>query len=192
MLIQSASKFVRDIAAAAICAAALLTCHTPAAAAPIVWSGLKYEFTRPDLADPNPADMLTPSVALARNDDKGLYNSIVDAGWNGSGPAGTRWATGYNNPGKTITAANWADLDYADWAAAYGGSSNLVTEIILQAAVVHLVDEDIYLDLQFTDWTARFGGGFSYLRAEPPPIPEPTTFVLAVSAVALILGRRGR
>ena len=38
-------------------------------------------------------------------------------------PAGTLWATDLNNPGKFISAANWAELTFNTWVNAYGGSA---------------------------------------------------------------------
>jgi hypothetical protein len=134
-----------------------------------VWSGLTYEFNRPDFAFPRPQDAITPSVSLTRNDTQGLYNAFLDSGWNGSGPTGTQWATAITNPGKAITAANWAELQFGTWLAAYGGSGALGSEIVGKNAVIHLIDEEIYLDLRFTSWTQHGGGGFTYLRAAPPP-----------------------
>jgi hypothetical protein len=180
MLIRSAPTFVRYVSAAAIGAAAVLLCHTPAAAAPMVWSGYTYEFVRPDFADPYPSDKITPKVHFIRGNDQGLYNAILDTGWTGSGPSGTRWATDINNAGKTIAASNWQALQFGTWLAAYRGLGSLGFEIENRNAVVHLVEEDIYLDLRFTDWTQRNGGGFSYLRAEAPAVPEPTTLLLLV------------
>jgi hypothetical protein len=157
-------------------AAALCT----TAAAQTVWSGYTFEFIRPSFASPAPVDMITPGVHIARASTAGLYNAAPgkDTGYNGSGPTGTRWATSINNPGKTIAAANHADLTFASWLAAYGGS-NVGNVIEGKDAVVHLIEEDIYLDLRVTNWVAARGepggGGFSYLRAEPPTMmPTPT------------------
>jgi hypothetical protein len=143
----------------------------PGGAQPYVWSGLTFEFTKPDNQDPPfSADSITQSVSLTRGSDRGMYNAVLDAGWNGSGPTGTEWATSFNNPDETIEASNHAALNFVDqtWLEAYGGGG-VGFNIEGTDAVVHLVAEDVYLDLRFTHWQKSGGGGFSYLRAEPPP-----------------------
>jgi hypothetical protein len=145
-----------------------------------VWSGLTFEFTRPSFVNPAPVDQITPGVHIARAATQGIYNAAPgkDLAYNGSGPTGTRWATDLNNAGKTIEATNNAALTFGTWLAAYGGFS-IGNVIEGKKAVVHLIDENIYLDLQFTNWVAGRGepggGGFTYLRAEPPITPPMAT-----------------
>jgi hypothetical protein len=142
----------------------------PAGAQPHVWSGLTFEFVKPDNQPPPfSADAVTASVSLTRGSERGLYNALLDSGWNGSGPTGTEWATEINNPGATIEASNYAALDFMDqsWLDAYGGGG-VAFAIEGTDAVVHLIEEDVYLDLRFTHWQSGGGGGFVYLRAEPP------------------------
>jgi hypothetical protein len=171
---------------------ALLSHAAPAAAAPTVWSGYTYEFVREDFEVPTPVDEITPKVHLTRGEIQGLYNAFVDDSWNGPGPAGTRWATGVNNPDETVAAANWESLVFTNWTAAYGGSGSLVSNVYEYPAVVHLVEEDIYLDLQFTGWTARNGGGFSYFRAEPPLVPEPSVVKMLFIGIVYLSSRATR
>ena len=146
-----------------------------AVAAPTVWSGLNYEFTKP--AGSSLADPITPNVALTRGLTRGLYNAEVDLGWNGSGPTGTTWATAINNIGGNIVASNWEALTFESWIDAYGGGG-VGNRIEGLNAVVHLVADDIYLDLRFTDWVngqdEGGGGGFTYLRAVAPSPPTTT------------------
>jgi hypothetical protein len=146
------------------------------AAAQAVWSGLTFEFNRPSGATPAPRDMITPSVHLTRGTTQGIYNAAPgkDFFYHDAAPSGTRWATSINNAGKLIEATNHANLTFATWLNAYGGFG-IGNVIEGEKAVVHLVDENIYMDLQFTDWvdgrTEGGGGGFTYLRAEPPEMP---------------------
>jgi hypothetical protein len=162
-------------------------------AAPTVWSGATYEFSKPDLAFPPPADELTANVAFTRDDFAGLYNVAQEFGYNFSSPIDTRWATDVNNPGGTITATNYAALTFGDWATAYGGPNQLASNIVGRDAVVHLVSDDIYLDLRFTAWTPLAnGGGFTYLRAVPVPEPASTGLLLVGSIVMTSIGRRTR
>lgn len=151
-------------------------------AAPVVWSGLTFEFVKPDFAFPFPADQITPQVALTRGITQGPYNAAVEDAWNGSGPLDTRWATDLNNPGATIAAANHAALAFDSWLNAYGGLAQAGRNIVGRDAVLHLISDDIYLDIRFTAWTqGGGGGGFAYLRAEPPEvIPEPANASLVL------------
>ncbi len=151
-------------------------------AAPEVWSGLTFEFAKPNSFDfPPPADEITASVALTRASSQGPYNAAQESAWNGSGPLGTRWATNINNPTESIAATNHAALTFGSWLEAYGGLFQAGLNIVGRDAVLHLISDDIYLDIRFTDWTQGSGGGgdFTYLRAEAPAvIPEPATAVL--------------
>lgn len=143
---------------------------TIALADPSVWSGLSFEFVKLDNAFPYPVDQITDGVALTRAENRGLYNAVVEAGWNGSGPTGTEWATDINNPGDTIAATNFAALTFDSWLDAYGGLFLAGAAAEGRDAVVHLIEEDIYLDLRITHWTmGGAGGGFTYLRAIAPP-----------------------
>ena len=90
-------------------------------------------------------------------------------------PADTQWATGVMalNVGKDITATNWQDLSFTDWAPAYGGpGSALGGNITTHNAVVHLVTDDIYLNLAFSLFDS--GGDFAYQRSIPAA-PSPLT-----------------
>ena len=105
----------------------------------------------------------------------GLFNAKAEAGWNGLGPKFTQWATDLveGNADQNIFAANYSNLEFTDWLAAYGGGGDEGLHLRMQGrnAVVHLIQEDIYLDIKFSYWGAgRFGGGggFAYMRAEPP------------------------
>jgi hypothetical protein len=142
-----------------------------AGATPVVWSDLTTSFTKPAYAYPPPADQLTANVALTRGNIQGLYNAVLETGWDAAGrtsPADTEWATLLNNPDETIAATNWASLSYTTWEQSYGSLGNLAYYITSLDAVVHLITDDVYLDLRFTYWSSGGGGGFSYDRAEPP------------------------
>jgi hypothetical protein len=152
-------------------AAACLAFADPAGAQPHVWSGLTFEFVKPDNEEaPFTTDSITSNVSITRGTDRGLYNPVVDDDWfdSDSGPSNTRWATVYNNEADTIAASNWENLNFEDqtWLAAYLGSVGNVIEGT--DAVVYLVLDNVYLDLRVTHWQKGGGGGFAYLRAEPP------------------------
>jgi hypothetical protein len=191
MLVRLVMTLQCRFTAQALCAVVCVVFNLPAVAAPVVWSGHTYEFTRPSFANPAPVDPITGGVSLARGEIQGLYNSAVDSGWTGNGPTGTSWATAINNPGKIIAAENWADLQFSSWTAAYGGGGSLAYVITENDAVVHLLAQDIYLDLRFSSWDVRGGGGFIYLRAEAPLVPEPAwQAMLLIFGTALALQRR--
>jgi hypothetical protein len=149
-------------------------------AAPAVWTGPTITFSKLGGTDPTlPAnqDHLTDNVILTRGSSEGIYNIAKESSYDkfsgAQAPADTRWATIVNNPGATITATNFAALNFTSWAAAYGGpgfalSSNITTD----NAVVHLVSDDIYLDLKFTQFTS--GGTFAYQRSTPSLALTPT------------------
>jgi hypothetical protein len=149
-------------------------------AAPVVWTGPTITFSKVGGTDPTlPAnqDHLTDNVILTRGSSEGIYNIAKESSYDkfsgAQAPADTRWATIVNNPGATITATNFAALNFTSWAAAYGGpgfalSSNITTD----NAVVHLVTDDIYLDLNFTQFSS--GGSFAYQRSTPSLMLTPT------------------
>jgi hypothetical protein len=142
-----------------------------------VWSGYTFEFTKP--AGLLTADEITPNVAFTRAGTGGLFNAGVDLGWNNAAPSGTEWATNLNNPSATIAATNHAALAFTTFLQAYGGSGSLGNLIEGRNAVVHLIQDDVYLDLRFTDWVngqnEGGGGGFTYLRAEGDLMPPEST-----------------
>ena len=68
---------------------------------------------------------------------------------------GTEWAYG--------TTANYASLDYGVWF--YWGNP---PSSVGKDAVLHLIEDDIYIDIKFTSWDTRpNGGAYSYERATP-------------------------
>lgn len=164
-----------------------------AIAAPTIWTGPSLTFSKASNADPTlPAnqDRLTNNVALTRGATQGMFNILAEASFTSISPKGTTWATDLNNPGDTITATNWAALDFATWSAAYNNS--IGNNILNRNAVVHLVDDDVYLDLRFTAFQGGGpGGAFTYVRSTP--VPEPTAiFPAATPLVAAFFRRRWR
>jgi hypothetical protein len=145
-------------------------------AVPTVWSGPTITFTKmgfdpTDTTDPLNQDRLTNNVWLTRGGSEGIFNVAPgrEAAYiRYTSPADTQWATSVMsaNTGKTIAAANWAQLSFTDWAPSYGGpGSALGANITTHNAVVHLLTDDIYLDLSFSFFTS--GGDFTYTRSTP-------------------------
>jgi hypothetical protein len=152
---------------------------TETASAQTVWSGFTFSFTKPNGAYgtlPANQDSISPNVRLARGNTAGLYNAEYENGFDsGVSPDFTLWATHINNPEADIAAENYADLVFEPFTAAYQGQVG--NTILGGNAVLYLTADNIYLDIQFTSWTNAHqipSGGFSYLRAEPPVVAEPT------------------
>lgn len=179
-----------------------------------VWSGSPVVFTKRDFADwtfPQNQDRLTDRVALTRGDLAGLFNAVTEAGYQRNiSPAGTRWAfSGINgNPTEDFNAANHAQLVFQPWETAACGAPILISCLVNRPAVVHLIEDDIYLDLIFTAWTqgsspgqpTPSGGGFSYTRSSqavtdaadaPYRVPLlPPAAQLGLAAILAMLGWR--
>ncbi|WP_193213697.1 hypothetical protein [Luteolibacter marinus] len=140
-------------------------------------------------------DLVSTSVAITRQNLKGIYNANVDAGTqllNGTAAdvAGTLWAfEGLNgNPGSGSFggAANHAALSFNNWGRAVEGSPPSSVGV---PGVLYLVAEDVYLDIIFDGWGgAGSGGTFSYTRAAA--VPEPAAALPWVAAAVLACRRR--
>ena len=134
-----------------------------ASAEPRVWVGLEKTFTKPANADwtlETNQDRITENVVITRADRKGIFNIAQEVGYKPSPPSGTEWAYG--------TASNWKSLrfnSFETW------NSRVPPDAVGQDAVLHLIEEDVYLDIKFLSWSegdgsgAGSGGGFSYVRA---------------------------
>jgi hypothetical protein len=143
--------------------------------APLVYTGQTVAFSKTSFADPSdPAnqDRIVGDVAITRGSSTGIYNAAVEQSFtSNSSPQGTRWAFGSNNSGVTPAATDWASLTFEDWQTSLNGMGSLATNILAGPAVVHLVNQDVYLDIHFTAWGqgSGAGGSFTYERAEVTP-----------------------
>ena len=157
-----------------------------------IWDGPSITFTKDNFADwtdPANQDFLTPNVILTRADIEGLFNFATEQDYNPSpfsSPDDTEWAFG--------TTADIGSLTFTDWATWHGGpAGGGPLSTIGQAAVLHLISDDIYIDIMFTSWTAGGGGGgFSYIRSTPGAIPEPASALACVLLSGMLLARRVR
>ena len=146
-----------------------------AKAAPLVYTGLGVSFAKEADADPTSPDnqdFILPDIAITRGETRGIYNAAQEVVFvDNSSPAGTAWAFINNNPTATLSATNWAALNFADWQTANGGGGGGPTNTVGQDAVLHLIDQNVYLDIHFTQWGAgpTAGGNFAYNRAEITP-----------------------
>jgi hypothetical protein len=144
------------------------------ARADTVWTGYTKSFIKPNDADPllpQWQDHITGNVALSRPVfGGGLINVLLETDDNRPvSPLGTEWAYDFNNPGKTIAATNWQNLSFSPWVDSFGGNTaGGPAGVVGKPAVLHLIEDDVYLDFKLTAWTIRAGGGVSYLRAQDP------------------------
>ncbi len=138
-----------------------------------IWNGPITTFTLAPGSDPTQPtnqDRMTPHVWITRASSQGIYNAFVETSYTHYfSPADTEWSYG--------SLSNYASLTYTNWEG-WNGGSHSVPNMISNAAVVHLISDDIYLALTFTSW-GEFGvGGFSYQRSTPmvtaPPPPHLT------------------
>jgi hypothetical protein len=156
----------------------------------ILWTGPTLTFSNAPGSDwtrPANQDHLAGDVWLTRSgasrNTQGMFNAALESGYaKFTSPAGTEWAVG--------SLANYATLVYTDWADCYGGPGNLGNNITSTNAVLHLINEDIYLSVRFTFFGSS-GGGFAYQRSSPASVPEPAgKFILAAGTLLLFLARR--
>ena len=155
------------------------------APAQTVWSGYTFPFSKPAFSDyllPEFQDRITDNVWLTRGASQGLVNAVSECDEEDCfyahtfSPEGTEWATDLiaANASEDIEAANWQQLTFDDWETAYGFS--IGANILDHVAVLHLIEDDIYIDIRFTQWgsTPASGTPISYERGEPP-LPPATT-----------------
>ena len=163
---------------------ALLTGALPAMAQGVIWSGPMMTFSNApgsDWTQPANQDHLTSDVWITRSTSQGIFNAAVESSYaHFYSPAGTEWAYG--------VLANYATLSYTDWESWFGSRGNIYS-MVGQNAVLHLINDDIYLGIQFIYWGGN-GGGFAYTRSTPAAVPEPTTMALLLAGLATLARRR--
>jgi hypothetical protein len=157
-----------------------------------VWNGPMMSFTNINGSDPtlpDNQDRITPSVWITRGGRQGVFNAAVEISYTHSlSPIGTEWAFG--------ELTNYASLSYNTWEGWFGGPPPVgggPSSTVGRDAVLHIIPEDIYIAVQFTSWGVR-NGGFSYDRSTPSTVPEPSSalMILAGLNVLVILSRHRR
>ncbi len=126
-----------------------------------IWSGYDFEFTKPDGADwtlPEFQDRITDLVWLTRQTAEGLFNFASESEYAMfESPIGTEWAFG--------TTADIDSLEFDCWECVTDSNPRA---LVGQNAVLHLIDENIFIDIRFTSWSCCRQGGFSYMRGVEP------------------------
>ena len=89
-----------------------------------------------DVLDPDNWDHITPSVAITRGDNQGLYNPYLENSYNGFGPSGTLWHLGPTSEANP--------MNYTDWVDAVGGQA---ANLPGQTLSMWCLEENIYFDL---------------------------------------------
>ena len=129
---------------------------------PVIWTGPAITFSKDAGADwtlTQNQDRITDQIWLTRATTKGPLNIKSEASFSHSlSPVGTEWAYG--------TTANYATLTYQDWDSWAGGPAGGPPSTVGKDAVLHLINENIYIDIKFTSWGGS-GGQFSYVRSTP-------------------------
>lgn len=129
-----------------------------------IWSGPPVIFTKPDGADwtlPEFQDSLTPSVILARQELRSLFNIVLESEYNREtdlSPLDTEWAIGNTSDLSTLTFDTWQNAN--------GRNKPNVGEDL----VLHLISDDIYIDLKYLSWSGGGNGGYSYIRSSNLPL----------------------
>jgi hypothetical protein len=150
-----------------------------ATAQSLVYTGYEVTFEKVAFADetlPENQDFILNGISITRGSTRGIYNIAQEEFFEDFvSPLGTAWAFPNNNPAVTLSAANCADgcseYVFEDWQTANGGAGGGPPATVDQDAIVHLIDQDVYLDIRFTSWAMGFGAGgaFSYERAVITP-----------------------
>lgn len=144
-------------------AAVVVLVYTHASQGAIIWGGPDMTFTKVDFADwtdPVNQDRITDDVWITRADVQGIFNIFSEAGYSATSPAGTEWAFTLNNPTEDVVAGNYENPTFQP---SVDAVLMIPPAMVGEAAVLHLIEDDIYLDITFTQWTSSAqGGGFSY------------------------------
>jgi hypothetical protein len=141
-------------------------------AAAEVWTGPLTNFVMlggTDWRQSTNQDRLTTNVRLTRAMTRGMFNAASESGYTSFfSPADTEWAYG-----QLTNHASLVYTDCEDW------NGHNPPSMVGEAAVLHLISDDIYLSIQFTTWGGS-SGGFSYTRSTAVTIPPVTLLNAAI------------
>ncbi|MEM9886713.1 MAG: T9SS type A sorting domain-containing protein [Bacteroidota bacterium] len=140
-----------------------------------IWDGPKMTFTKAGNADwtlEENQDRITEDIWITRRDRWSIFNiaegeitSKPSCGANPGQPFGTRWAWGSTADGiENLMFDNFLGADFAN---CKPGEAAMMD----RTAVLHLVEDDIYIDIKFLDWSSQSGGALvSYERSSDPTL----------------------
>jgi photosystem II stability/assembly factor-like uncharacterized protein len=145
-----------------------------------IWTGNPLTFTKAAYANTNleaNQDRLTDNVWLTRGSNQGLFNIAQQGSYSNPGPLDTEWAYGTTADIDSLTFQSWLDWHGRNPPSAVG-----------RDAVLHLIEDDIYIDIKILSWQEGTGGAFSYIRSTGVPGPSHTLTNLSLSTGALSPG----
>lgn len=121
----------------------------------------KLPLADPTLAENQVCPGGSTTVCMARNDTEGLYNAVVEEGYDydAEGPTGTQWSP--------YACSGSGEGDYTTWYEATSLYPPYKTGVIMS---VYLEDDDAYYDISSIQWgmTGSGGGSFAmFLRPCP-------------------------
>ncbi|MDQ6815662.1 MAG: hypothetical protein M3040_18175, partial [Bacteroidota bacterium] len=147
-----------------------------------VWNGPTITFTKASGVSTSSAtgqDKITNNIWLTRDVAEGLFNIAAEASYTkrSTSPAGTEWAYG--------NLASYRTLIYQTWEVWNGKNP---PSMINNAAVLHIIDENIYIGITFNSWGANGTGAFSYTRTTASALPVTlANFSASVSGQSAVL-----
>ena len=128
-------------------------------------------FERPD-NEPKTVDKISPSVSLARANNRALYNSFFETeSVVGESPRNTRWNSIYTdsrpNYSDFTDLSNLESRVYTDFVLAL--DYNVGVNVLNTSLIMHDLTTDLYYTVVFDAWTQNAaGGGFAYYRTVIP------------------------
>ena len=114
-----------------------------------------------------------------------LYNGLKESSHGSPSPTDTEWATATPAVVANLTAAtNLTFTSFDGWVGGHAGFPSVENFIKQKPAVVHLINENIYISIEFSAWGAGFSGGFAYARSTPAVVAPPTPTVSITNPVS--------
>ena len=117
-------------------------------------------FSKVDYQDPNPGDNIGTGLTLKRANNQGLFNSLSEASYTSSSPAGTEWNWDGWDDLSNVNIRKYTSLK--DALNGYIGNHIVGAELVM-----HDMINKNYWTFKFLSWTqGGGGGGYSYVRRQ--------------------------
>ena len=130
------------------------------------------DFEKPNGA-PNQSqywDQISPSVALYRGDNQGLFNPVTQGGWSNY-IDGTLWGPA-NSQNLDLYSPNWQDQICNLF-----GNCQIGQVIQGKTMSLYIPETDEFYLVEFTSWSCCYQGGFAYTRTKVgSPFEVPNNF----------------